>query len=175
MANEWRSDPRLKDRFHPQHPDDCQVIVHGGGPRVSSVPPELVWVTVTGRAGDAFRGRLLNQPHRLPHLCIDNEILFLTANGAPHPILVTPRYLSEREDWQIHPCNRCGFSELFDAPSELMRATFPKLSQDGEMAMFTTFCALCGGVQSVERPVEEEGVSSAEHAPQRPWWKFWER
>src|SRR5215471_14876033 len=32
----WREHPLLKSRFHPEFPDDLQVIVHDGGPRLSS-------------------------------------------------------------------------------------------------------------------------------------------
>jgi hypothetical protein len=57
----WRTHPKLKGRFLPEHPDDLQVIVHDGGPRVTDKRPEAVWVTITGCDGDVFTGRVLNQ------------------------------------------------------------------------------------------------------------------
>ncbi len=45
---EWRNHPTLESRFHPEHPDDLEVLVHDGGPRMTDCRPELVWVTVTG-------------------------------------------------------------------------------------------------------------------------------
>ncbi|MGV3721034.1 MAG: hypothetical protein ACO1SX_08995, partial [Actinomycetota bacterium] len=44
----WRAHPKLRGRLHPDHPDDLQVIVHDGGPRISTHAPEAVWVSVTG-------------------------------------------------------------------------------------------------------------------------------
>jgi hypothetical protein len=101
VPHEWRKHPALQKRFHPEHADDLQVIVHDGGPRISDRKPELVWVTLR----------------------------------------VTEKYLRERPDWIIHPCENCGLSELFDAPSELMKAIFPDL-QDG--AVMESFTAVCG-------------------------------
>src|SRR5687767_14297145 len=90
------------------------------------------------------------QPHNLQNVSLNSEIKFVVADGAPLPVMVTDRYLKERDAWLIHPCSKCGFSELFDAPSGLMRAVFPDLPADAEMSMFTSFCPLCGGVQGVE-------------------------
>lgn len=53
----WRTDPALSGRFHPDYPDDLQVIVHDGGPRFTEKPPELIWVTVTAKDEKAFRGK----------------------------------------------------------------------------------------------------------------------
>ena len=61
----WRNDPRLLGRFHPEYPDDVQVIVHDGGPRITDRRPEGVWVRVMGCDGEVFRGQVLNQPNQL--------------------------------------------------------------------------------------------------------------
>ncbi len=45
MPNDWREHPKLKGRFHPDHPDDLQVIAHDGGARITGNAPEAVWVT----------------------------------------------------------------------------------------------------------------------------------
>ena len=65
MSSDWREHPKLKGRFLQDYPDDLQVLIHDGGPRISRNPAEAVWVTVTGMAGEVFRGRVLNQPHNL--------------------------------------------------------------------------------------------------------------
>ncbi len=44
----WRGHPLLKGRFHPEYPDDLQVLIYDGGPRLSKHPPEVVWVRVVG-------------------------------------------------------------------------------------------------------------------------------
>jgi hypothetical protein len=64
--------------------------------------------------------------------------------------MVTQKYLKERERWIVHPCDRCGLSDLFDAPSDLIAKVFPTLPSGGAMEKFTAFCGVCGGVQVVE-------------------------
>jgi hypothetical protein len=177
MSSEWREHPKLQRRFLPDHPDDLQVLVHDGGPRISRNPAEAVWVTVTGVSGEVFRGRVLNQPHHLQSVRQGSEIKFVVADGAEFPVMVTEKYLRERGTWVIHPCRKCGLSELFDAPSDLMRAAFPDLPAGAQMSMFTSFCPLCGGVQGVEskdNPAPHEGEPApAPQAVKRPWWKLW--
>lgn len=178
----WQDHPKLKERFHPEYPDDLQVIVHDGGPRLTQNPPELMWVRVTGGMDDVFVGRLLNQPHHLTSAKLGDEIRFIVPDGGEHPVRVTEKYLAERSDWSITPCNRCGLSELFDAPSDLMRVVFPNLpaGENVQMQMFTAFCGACGGIQMV-RSRRAEGSSESESpeptsepAPaKKSWWQFW--
>ncbi len=52
VGKPWRSDPLLEGRFHPEYPDDLQVIVHDGGPRLTKNAPELMW----GCAADTWVG-----------------------------------------------------------------------------------------------------------------------
>ena len=168
--------PKLRGRFLPDHPDDLQVFVHDGGPRITRIPAEAVWVTVTGIDGDVFRGRLLNQPHNLRSVRQGNEIKFVVADGAEFPVMVTDKYLREREAWVIHPCRKCGLSELFDAPSDLTRVVFPNTPPGAEVSMFTSFCPLCGGVQGVESrgsPAREDSRPADRTMHKRPWWQFW--
>jgi hypothetical protein len=100
--------------------------------------------------GEVFQGRVLNQPHHLQSVRQWSEIKFVAAVGAEFPVMVTDKYLKEREEWIVHPCNKCGFSELFDAPLDFVRVVFPRMSSDAQMNMFTAFCPLCGGVQGVK-------------------------
>ena len=48
MPYEWSKHPLLQERLHPEHPDDLEVIVHDGGPRITDRKPELMWVTIAG-------------------------------------------------------------------------------------------------------------------------------
>ena len=76
MGHPWRDDPLLTGRFHPNHPDDLQVIVHEGGPRLSTSPPELIWVRLDGvlAAGvDRVRRAELLRPLELPVVEIDRD------------------------------------------------------------------------------------------------------
>lgn len=177
MQSEWREHPKLKGRFLPEHPDDLQVIVHDGGPRITRSTPEAVWVRITRIDGDVFAGRVLNHPDNLSSVREGSEIKFVMPDGSEYPVMVTDRYLRERAEWIIHPCSKCGMSELFDAPSDLMRAVFPNLPPGSAMSMFTAFCPLCGGVQGVESksdPAElGQHPETAKNPSKRPWWKFW--
>src|SRR5688572_7385786 len=76
-AMHWRTHPKLKGRFLPEHPDDLQVIVHDGGPRITDRSPEAVWVTVTGCDRDVFIGRVLNQPTQLRTVQQGQQIRFV--------------------------------------------------------------------------------------------------
>src|SRR5579859_8001407 len=168
----WRTHPKLQGRFLPDYPDDLQVIVHDGGPRITDRRPEAVWVTVTGCDGDLFTGRVLNQPAQLRTIQQGQQIRFIMPAGSQHPVLVTDKYLRERLSWTIHPCRKCGFSELFDAPSDLMRVVFPNVPAGAAMEAFTSFCPLCGGAQMVEF---RETKPRTEPAPpqQKAWWQIW--
>jgi hypothetical protein len=176
MPHEWREHPKLVTRFHPDYPDDLQVIVHDGGPRLTDRHPELVWVRVTKCDGDVFTGRILNQPHQLTSVSEGSEIMFIVPDSGNHPLQVREKYIQERPEWIIHPCDKCGLSELFDAPSDLIRVVFPNTPTESVMSMFTTFCGACGGVQLVQHksynPDDMETVSS-EPPTDRRWWQFW--
>jgi hypothetical protein len=174
----WREHPKLRGRLLPDHPDDLQVIVHDGGPRMTSHAPEAVWVSVIGAEGDVFRARVLNQPFHLKRVSEGSQIQFIAPNADAQPVMVTQKYLQERDSWRIHPCVKCGFAELFDAPSDLIRATFPSMPAGGEVQAFTTRCPLCGGAQALE-PLksgqETDPSSISRPGEKRPWWRFWGR
>lgn len=178
MTSAWRHHPQLRDRFLPEHPDDLQVIVHDGGPRLTQARPEAVWVSVTAMEGDVFRGRVLNEPQQLARVKCGDEIRFVVPAGAPHPILVTEKYLRERGAWTVHPCDKCGLSELLDAPSELVAAKFKGLPPDAQPEMFTAFCPLCGGGQVIELKAATvatpapANIAATARTP-RQWWRFW--
>jgi hypothetical protein len=128
----------------------------------------LVWVRVTGAEDDRFRARLLNQPHHLKTVCQGDEVYFVVADGCEHPIRVTDKYLRERPQWDIIPCRQCGLSELFDAPSDLIRVVFPNTPAGATMNMFTARCPLCGGflgVKSRESPVQADSETAQKPTP----------
>jgi len=166
---QWREHPKLKGRFLPDYPDDLQVIAHDGGPRIAQAPPELIWVRVTQAHGDVFDGIVLNQPHGLRGVAANGPIRFLASVAAPHPVMTSDKYLRERGGWTITPCDRCGFDELFDAPSDLVRAVFPNVPDGAVMEMFTAKCPLCGGIQGLEAAAAPDPGTVA----RKPWWRFW--
>jgi hypothetical protein len=173
----WRQHPGLRGRFHADHPDDAQVMVHDGGPRMTDAHPEVVWVSVTGVSDDVFSGRVLNNPHHLVSVSRGSEIHFIIPEGGDYPLMVTEQYLREREHWEIIPCNRCGLSELLDAPSDLMRVVFPQMQagpgpQKIVSQMFTVLCGNCGGLLVVRSKTQETepGLSPI---PGKKWWQFW--
>jgi hypothetical protein len=148
VATPWRDHPLLRGRFHPDYLDDLQVIVHEGGQRLGHPAPEVLWVRVTGVHGEVFQGQILSQPGKLATLSQGQAIWFIMPAGSEYPLRVSEKYLEERGRWQIDPCDKCGLTELFDAPSDLIRAAVP--DREGRLTTFTTSCPRCGGVQVVK-------------------------
>jgi hypothetical protein len=176
----WRYHPALRGCFHPEHPDDVQVLAHEGGPRFTKNPPELVWVRVGAivhceGGAEFFRGTLLNQPKNLRNLNQGDSVQFIPGSGCPHPVMVTTSYLTERGNWMIQPCDKCGCAELFDAPSDLIRLVFPDRPTGTSPKAFTSFCPLCGGVQVVAATdfVLPDSSSPSRVSPGKKWWQFW--
>jgi hypothetical protein len=192
MGQPWRDDPLLQGCFHPNYPDDLQVIVHEGGPRLAATPPELMWVRIEGvhptephdepasehdgaPPRTVYRGTLLNTPHRLPTLTKGATILLMAVKGSPHPIRTTERYLGERPEYEVIACEKCGLNELFDPPSALVAKVFPDLPEGTVLERFTSFCPLCRGAQQVvaknaRSSVPEPESDPARTQPPRRWW-----
>ena len=148
----WRQHPKLQGRFHPEFPDDLQVIAHDGHPRISGHGAELVWVRVSAAEGDVFRGKILNTPVRLTSVAEGTEILFIIPDAGEHPLHVSAQYLAQRGSWRLlMPCQKCGLTELLSPARDLFRSTFPSLGDDPLEKGFTltTKCGWCGGGQVV--------------------------
>ncbi len=173
MAEPWQSHPKLQGRFHPDAPSDVQLVVHDGGPRMSDHAPEAVWVAVIGCSDDdVFTGRVLNKPLHLTTVDEGSEITFVVPSGK-HLLMVTDKYLRERENWVIEPCRQCGLDELFDAPSDLIRMIFPDLQEGETVEAFTSFCGICGGIQVVADKSGELGHRSRTETEKKKFWQFW--
>src|SRR5262249_34424144 len=130
----------------PEFPDDLQVIVHDGSTHASR-RPEVVWVQVTGCQGNIFSGVVLNQPNQLQSVAEGSNIQFVVPESGPYPLMVTTKYLEQRSSWRLlQPCRKCGLSELFDAPSDLVAASFPSDPpiDPSHGFTFTTRCGWCG-------------------------------
>jgi len=149
---EWRTDPALAGKFHPQYPDDVQVLVHDGDPRRTQRRPELCWVRLAAvdRPG-VYVGVLLNQPHQLQTVKQGDRLRFVANAGMKNPLHVTDAYLRERADWTITPCDKCGASECFDPPTVMAKVRFPQMTDEMQIRAFTSFCSLCGGVQQLQQ------------------------
>lgn len=169
--NEWRNHPGLKDKLHADFPDDVQVLVHDGGPHLTDHHLEVVWVRVTACDGSVFKGTVLNMPKQLTSIQQSSVINFLVPDGGEYPLMVTEKYLQERGDWIVHACKKCGLTELFDAPSDLIRVVFPDLSEASILNMFTSTCGACGGLQIVQHKNAqfEENLQMEE----KKRWQFW--
>jgi hypothetical protein len=142
----WRRDAHLSGKLHPDFPDDIRVLLHDGGPLFCSFPPEVVWARLVSRVDDGvYRAILLNQPFQLTNRTV-GDLIHVAVAGGDHPLVyVTDRYLIERASWSVNPCNQCALSVLFDAPSDLIAATFADLPSDVSLTHFTATCPLCGG------------------------------
>jgi len=162
----WRIDPEFAGRFHPQYPDDLQVIVHDGESRRTKRQPEACWVRAHAvpyalryaiGSPDAesshglryqvrriYQGTLLNPPQQLELTRVGEDLLFMHVPGLPHPLQVRPDYLKERLGWSFIPCESCGIDQGLDPPSVMARTRFPDQAPDVLMEAFTSFCP-CGG------------------------------
>lgn len=167
----WREHPQLVGRFHPECPDDLQVVIHDGGPRLSEHPPECVWVRVVGGERSVFQGQVLNAPCHLKSVLQGDLIRFVVPEGSEHALMVTDRYLSERTDWTIHPCRTCGLAELYDAPSDLIRVVFPDVPDGVTTNGFSAICPACGGIQVVQHKSfhpEDPGLAESPESSGNP-------
>lgn len=153
--------------------------MHDGGPRMTNHRAEIVWVRVTGVTDDVFTGTVLNQPNHLTSVSEGSEIQFIVPKSGKYPLQVSEKYLAERADWSIVPCQQCGLSELFDAPTDLMHKIFPNAPADGAMGMFTSFCGFCGGVQIIRNkalgasPNSQQSPKHNKPSEKKKWWRFW--
>jgi hypothetical protein len=164
----WRADPDLAARFHPEYPDDLQVMVHDGEPRRTQKGPEACWARITGvharvwfpnttreaqppftpsnvgwNERPVYWATLLNQPHHLTTIRQGQPLLILAVTGIPHPLQVTEAYLTERVRWAVVPCDRCGADQALDPPTTMARTRFPNTEGSVPVA-FSAFCP-CGG------------------------------
>lgn len=150
LWGQWRAEPDLKEKFHPQALDDLQVIVHDGGPRLTERRPEAVWVRVHEILGpQLYKGTVINVPEQLEKVSKFDKVTFTTDPALDFPVQVRENYLEERGDWAVTPCNQCGSTTLFDAPSELIEASFPGLDVTPEA--LTAVCGYCGGIQALKK------------------------
>lgn len=149
QSGQSRAHPKLKGRFPAKYPHELLVIVHEGGPRLTARRPEVVLVEVTGCDEEVFTGRVLQQPMQLHTLRLGQQIRFVVPAAPTYPVLVTEKYLQERRLWTIQPCRKCGFSELFDPPSELIPVLFPNSPPGASQTSFKSPCPICGGPQMV--------------------------
>ena len=195
----WRDDPALARRFHPDHPDDLEVIVHDGEPRRTGRAPEACWVTVTAlhrqvripvalpdavppvsaeqvtwTPRSVYAGRLLNHPHHLTTTKQGEMVLFMVVPGLPHPLLVGEAYLAERGRWALIACDRCGADQALDPPTIMARTRFPDAPAGSMPVAFTAFCP-CGGTMALSLVEGSAPVADGPAEPPRskPWWKFW--
>lgn len=82
----WRLDPRLWGRFHPDYPDDVEVLFDDQPPTGRF---ELMWVRVTGCEAERCTGTLLNAPFRLQDVREGDEVWFSLATArAGHYLLM---------------------------------------------------------------------------------------
>jgi acyl carrier protein len=125
--------------------DALQVLVHEGGPSFTNTPPELLRVAVIQSEGPVMSGRLLEATRSLRTFAVGDTIEFVRVTGYSHPVLVTDRYVMERKHCYVIGCQDCGFSELFDCPSDLAARLHPGRS----VSTLVARCPICGGGQVV--------------------------
>jgi WD40 repeat protein len=148
---DWRNDPALRGRFNPQFPDDIEVLVHDGHPGFTGRSPERAWVRIHGRHGVAWTGTLLNQPYHLQSIAKGGDVLFIAPSSGKDLVQVTPKYLEERREWTVGSCSKCGISETFCPPSELLEHTNTPPHARSQVRRLTAPCPMCDGSQVLTR------------------------
>jgi hypothetical protein len=150
-AVDWKNDPSLKGRFHPNAPDDIEVVIHDGHPGFSGKSPERAWVRVRGRRGSAWMGTLLNQPFHLKSKSEGSEVLFVAPAKGKYLVQVSEQYLREREEWRIGECSQCGMTETLSPPSEILTHTNVPADARSQVRQVTAPCPFCKGSQVLSR------------------------
>jgi hypothetical protein len=156
----WREDPDFVGRFHPEYPDDLQVVVHEGSWRFTKIQPELMWATLTsrlewthqdGKVGYVYKGVLINQPHQLTTLKLGDEILLRARKGYPYAVRMTHQTAMELDYAEITPCTKCGLPFMFDPPTAFIKSTYSGMIDQlineapaGGGFVSTHFCPVCG-------------------------------
>lgn len=151
MRTDWRTDPLLKGRFHKDAIDDIEVLVHDGHYGICKRPPERIWVRVNGRRDGTWTGTLLNQPFNLQSVKLGSEIQFVATSRTQPLVHVTPKYLEERRTWTVGPCTKCGLTETFSPPSELLALSDAPAAARAQIKRLTAACPICEGMQTLVR------------------------
>lgn len=162
---------------------DFRVLLHQGGPRpaesvlrrtggrierlavepaVEPPVPELVAARIVGQEGRAFRVELAEPPQFLKAFAQGGQLLIFRMPTLEKPFLVSEAYVAERKQWTISPCSVCGFSELFEPPSELLRSAL-RIPSPELVEGFSWRCPLpgCSGTILVDRSLSGPAVVTA--------------
>ncbi len=167
-SGQWRNHSKLKDLFHPESPDNLQVLLHDGDPALTGRKPELLWVRVMDVEGSLFRAQVLDRPRQLMRVREGSLVRFMVPQGGRHPLQVRPGYWKERDQWVIEPCLGCGLTELLEAPN-ILAHHLCKVKEES-LSCFEVVCAVCGEIQRVSRLIQ-----SSEPEVERGWWLFGKR
>lgn len=145
----WTEDPLLKGKFHPEHPDHVQVLIHAGNPKFSGKRAEIAWVRVTESRGQYYIGSLVSPPKQLDNIRQGDDMLFMAVPSGPYPFLIGADYLEDRKNWIISPCSKCGFTEMFQSPTKHAEALMRQdnVPEGKTPIMLATSCPICGGIQ----------------------------
>ncbi len=144
----WRNDPSTRHQFSlPKYPDDLPVVVFDSDYYLTGTKPEMIWCRTVARNGPFFLGKVLNDPKQLRSIKKTMWVCYTIANGSKHAVMLPLQYLYERDQWIIDPCTKCGFKELFIAPSVLQERQFKGVA----VAMMTGRCGMCGGTQVIQK------------------------
>lgn len=136
----WRTDPRLAKARHPEFPDDVQAMFFLQFPAL-----EQMWVRIEAAVGNAYEGRLLNQPHA-GGLQKDARVRIACPPGSTLPIWASPTVEANQQRYR-GACAQCGFDWVVVPVDQLIQQQFPDAPPGAQLMSFTTRCALCQGTQ----------------------------
>ncbi len=146
-AGPWRTNPVLRGRFHPEHPDDIEANFL----QLRQRTIERMWGQLHAPIEDlGFVGKLLNSSQLVPDLASGVDVLVRPSTSHP-PLVFVPVVAAENlRDWSS-TCGVCGFELVLIPMQELIRMQFPNAPPNSLPERFTTRCAMCESAMQVVR------------------------
>lgn len=157
-------DPRIVQQSHPQHPGDIQVWTLASAQQAR--PLHKVWARVLTQQEEVWQALVIQEAEGISSLKKQDVIYLMWSEARQDFFQVTPLFLAEHKEWQITPCQPCGFELLMQAPSELM--------VDGSLAAEVS-CVCCGGKQRVQHLRYVPPLTLEEEEDLPSWWEVFIR
>lgn len=143
----WREHPKIKDKFHPRHPDDLKAIFFF--PEIRRA--EAMWVRLINTDDEigGYRGLLLNQPQSAKEPKVQSLVTIRSVMGVQEPVYISPIMRQNWREWRSR-CRGCGFDLIFEPIEEMTKRAFPPLPPGTQLQTFTARCLLCAETIVVE-------------------------
>lgn len=155
--------PNIQTVAHPDHPDDVPVWFY-----VSDHQPHplvQIWVKLIGEHQGLLQGLVIKTAPQF-EVPVEQEVIYLQWSEARQSFYqVIPRLLLELEDWELSPCQPCGFEGLMHPLADVVAEGLLKVELQ---------CVCCGGRQVLTHKnyVPNDVLPPEETKPQQlTWWQ----